>query len=249
MSIDPTQMKLFYDQLSSETTREKNQGASSQQFGDVLSNAARTLVSAEDASETAVRMIHDARSRMVQGLFADDDSEPSALFDPLDGLSPYGFLNARQSQIVDKYYRIETPQPTLLPDSGDKQAGQIDQLISQAAKKYNLSEELIHSVVATESAYNSQAVSPVGARGLMQLMPATAADLGVTDSFDPQQNLNGGTRYLKQLLDKYDGDLDHALAAYNWGQGNVDRHGLDKMPAETRNYLAKIKGLLGRHQG
>ena len=117
------------------------------------------------------------------------------------------------------------------------------------AKQYNLSEGLIHSVVATESAYNPQAVSPVGARGLMQLMPATAADLGVTDSFDPQQNLNGGTRYLKQLLDKYDGDLDHALAAYNWGQGNVDRHGLEKMPDETRNYLAKIKGLLERNRG
>ncbi len=249
MSIDPTQMKLFYDQLSSDITHEKSQGTPSRQFGDVLSNAARTLVSAEEASEAAVRMMHDARSRMVQGLFADGESESTALLDPLDGLSPYGFLNARQSQIVDKYYRVEAPQPTLLPDSGDKQAGQIDQLITQVAKKYNLSEGLIHSVVATESAYNPQAVSPVGARGLMQLMPATAADLGVTDSFDPQQNLNGGTRYLKQLLDKYDGDLDHALAAYNWGQGNVDRHGLEKMPDETRSYLVKVKSMLAEKQG
>lgn len=78
----------------------------------------------------------------------------------------------------------------------------------------------------------------------MQLMPETAQELGVQDSFDPFQNLLGGSKYLKQLLDKYDGDLDHALAAYNWGQGNVDRHGLEHMPEETRNYLAKIKGFL-----
>jgi len=78
----------------------------------------------------------------------------------------------------------------------------------------------------------------------MQLMPETARELGVEDSFDPQQNLRGGSRYLKQLLDKYDGDLDRALAAYNWGQGNLDRKGLEQMPQETRDYLARVKGRL-----
>jgi len=72
-------------------------------------------------------------------------------------------------------------------------------------------------------------------------MPATARELEVTDSFDPQQNLLGGSRYLKQLLNKYEGNLDHALAAYNWGQGNVDRKGLGQMPQETRDYLVKVR--------
>ncbi len=75
----------------------------------------------------------------------------------------------------------------------------------------------------------------------MQLMPATAEELGVNRPFDPEQNVMGGTRYLRQLLDRYEGDLDHALAAYNWGMGNVERRGLEQMPRETRNYLAKVK--------
>jgi len=104
-----------------------------------------------------------------------------------------------------------------------------------------LPSRLVHSVVLAESSYRPDAVSPAGAQGLMQLMPTTAQEVGVKNSFDPQENLTGGCRYLKGLLDKYDGDLDHALAAYNWGQGNVDRKGLEQMPLETRNYIARVK--------
>jgi soluble lytic murein transglycosylase-like protein len=74
----------------------------------------------------------------------------------------------------------------------------------------------------------------------MQLMPATARGLGVTDAFDPEQNIMAGTRFLKQLLNRYDGDLDATLAAYNWGPGNVDRRA-DQLPRETRDYLVKVK--------
>jgi soluble lytic murein transglycosylase-like protein len=75
----------------------------------------------------------------------------------------------------------------------------------------------------------------------MQLMPGTARDLGVSNPFDPEQNVMGGTRYLKQLLNKYDGDLDKTLAAYNWGMGNVDRKGIATLPDETRTYLSRVK--------
>jgi soluble lytic murein transglycosylase-like protein len=75
----------------------------------------------------------------------------------------------------------------------------------------------------------------------MQLMPATAQEVGVKNAFDPQDNLIGGCEYLKRLLEKYNGDLDHTLAAYNWGQGNVDRKGLEQMPLETRDYIIKVK--------
>ena len=121
---------------------------------------------------------------------------------------------------------------------------EIEQLIARVAEQVSLAPELIRSVVAVESDFQPEAVSHAGAQGLMQLMPATATELGVRDSFDPEQNLLGGSRYLKQLLDKYDGDLDKTLAAYNWGQGNVDRKGLEQMPRETREYLARVKGRL-----
>jgi soluble lytic murein transglycosylase-like protein len=100
-------------------------------------------------------------------------------------------------------------------------------------------------VIQAESSFNHQAVSPAGAQGLMQLMPATAKELGVDNPFDPEQNVMGGTRYLKSLLDRYEGDLDKALAAYNWGMGNLERNP-DALPAETRNYQSKVKTFLAR---
>jgi len=116
--------------------------------------------------------------------------------------------------------------------------------IEKAAAKYRLAPELVRAVVKAESNFDHQAVSSVGAQGLMQLMPATAAELGVQDSFDPEQNVMGGSRYLRQMLDRYDGDLDKALAAYNWGMGNLDRSDGQSLPQETRDYIARIKRYL-----
>jgi soluble lytic murein transglycosylase-like protein len=145
------------------------------------------------------------------------------------------------SRPAERFYAQAHPSLSGVEVSG---RGEIEQLIERVAEKVSLAPELIRSVVAAESDFQPGAVSHAGAQGLMQLMPATAAELGVRDSFDPEQNLLGGSRYLKQLLDKYDGDLDKTLAAYNWGQGNVDRKGLQQMPRETRDYLAKVKGRL-----
>lgn len=117
-----------------------------------------------------------------------------------------------------------------------------DPLISRASRKYGVDAGLIKAVIKAESNFNPHAVSHAGAQGLMQLMPATARSLGVGDSFDPEQNVMAGTRFLKDMLQRYNGDVDSALAAYNWGPGNVDRRP-DRLPRETREYLARVKQL------
>jgi soluble lytic murein transglycosylase-like protein len=108
------------------------------------------------------------------------------------------------------------------------------------ARKHGLEPELVLAVVGVESAFRPEAVSPKGAQGLMQLMPATAASLGVEDAFDPEQNLEGGVRHLGALLALYGGDLQRALAAYNAGEGAVARHGGIPPFRETREYVRRV---------
>lgn len=120
---------------------------------------------------------------------------------------------------------------------------QFASIVAKAAEQHGLDPKLIEAVIQTESSFQADAVSPVGAQGLMQLMPATAADLGVKDAFDPEQNVMAGSKYLKQLMNRYDGDAKLALAAYNWGMGNLERNP-ERMPQETIQYVAKITRLM-----
>ena len=117
-----------------------------------------------------------------------------------------------------------------------------DDLIVKYAQARNLRPDLVRAVVQVESGYNPGAVSPKGAMGLMQLMPTTAAELGVRSPFDPDENIRGGTAYLRQLLDRFQGNEELALAAYNAGPMAVDRYG-NKVPPyqETRDYVRKVK--------
>jgi soluble lytic murein transglycosylase-like protein len=116
----------------------------------------------------------------------------------------------------------------------------LNQLVDSASATYHLDPDLVNSVIHAESGFNTRAVSPKGARGLMQLMPGTASQLGVNDAFDPQANVTGGSRYLRELLERYNFDLVKALAAYNAGPRRVEQYQGVPPFRETRAYVARI---------
>lgn len=117
---------------------------------------------------------------------------------------------------------------------------ELERIVQETAVRHRVDPALVRAVIAAESAWKPDAISRKGAQGLMQLVPGTAAELGVSDTFDPVQNVDGGVRYLRKLLERYGGDLDRALAAYNAGPGAVDRaRGVPNYP-ETRAYVQKV---------
>ncbi len=136
-----------------------------------------------------------------------------------------------QSPLLAKYAR-----------NGAPSAGPLDlnEVVNSASGRYRLDPDLVNSVIKAESGFNARAVSPKGAQGLMQLMPGTASQLGVPDAFDPQANVEGGTKYLRELLERYNFDLVKALAAYNAGPQRVEQFGGVPPYYETRVYVARI---------
>lgn len=120
----------------------------------------------------------------------------------------------------------------------------MDAIFAEAARQYGVPLNLLKAMGKAESGFDANAVSPAGAQGVMQLMPSTAKALGVEDPFDARSNIMGGAKYIAQKLRQYNGDVDLALAAYNAGSGNVAKYGGVPPFAETKNYIARIKGYM-----
>ncbi|HEX3039941.1 MAG TPA: lytic transglycosylase domain-containing protein, partial [Caproiciproducens sp.] len=129
--------------------------------------------------------------------------------------------------------------------TANAQSVDLEDIFRRASEEYNVPENLLKAVAKAESGFDADAVSRCGAQGIMQLMPSTAASLGVQDSFDPEQNIMGGAKYLSWMLDRYNGDAELALAAYNAGSGNVAKYGGVPPFKETRSYVAKVMGYAG----
>lgn len=140
---------------------------------------------------------------------------------------------------------IPAPRPSGDPKS---KLQSYDSIISKYADRYQLDPALLRSIIATESGFNPKAVSSKGARGLMQLMPATAARLGVSNAFDPEQNIKGGAKHFRSLLDSFDNSLTLSLAAYNAGENLVQR--LGRVPAirETYDYVQSVTRRYGKKE-
>ncbi len=142
-------------------------------------------------------------------------------------------------------YRAPEPAPVAAPECDPMPEAKIDSIVESAAKAHKLPPRLLRTVAAQESGFRPCAVSRKGAQGLMQLMPATAEELSVEDPFEPAENLAAGAKYLRQLIDKYGGDLALALAAYNAGPASVEAaKGIPDIP-ETRDYVKAILDKVG----
>jgi len=162
-------------------------------------------------------------------------------------LSANGVVEATNVPDSASYHLTYPGKGTLIHSRGFRRAvsGQFDVHVGAAAAQHQVSSDLVKAVIAVESEFDQWAVSSKGARGLMQLMPATARRFGVSDPFDARANIFAGTQYLRILLDQFAGDVALALAAYNAGENAVLRYGGIPPYRETRGYVAKVQSLLG----
>ena len=148
---------------------------------------------------------------------------------------------SRFVDVLDDAAKRKSPKAAAVP--GKTSYSEMRDVIDRCADDYNVDSELIRAIIQVESGWNTGAVSNKGAQGLMQLMPKTAAMLGVSDPFDAEQNIEGGTKYISDLTDKYKGDVEKALAAYNAGPARVDS---GKIPAVSNRYVRNVMALYHR---
>lgn len=161
----------------------------------------------------------------------------------------YEIFSKYRSRIIN-YSAIDRSYDLVKPnDNAMERLSKYENIIEEASKKFNVDKNIIKSVILTESAANEQAISKAKAKGLMQLIDETAKSMGVNNIWDPKENIFGGTKYLSEMLKKYNGDLKISLAAYNAGPGNVDKYSGIPPFEETQNYVKRVMGYLNHFNG
>ena len=241
-SLLPLADKVKLDSLKSQVTATNNRKI----FNDILQEALKQPNSVAASSPAGSLdknqlelMISNVQMQMNRQLFNIVLNSPEEEFNflPLKTISNYAALINNATTHVSINRQISQKNNVQKTDIN------LEKIIEKAARIYDVDPDLIRSVIKAESNFDPQATSSKGAMGLMQLMPETAKDLGVKNAYDAQQNVLGGTSYLKSLLDRYDGKVDLALAAYNWGMGNLERSP-HHLPDETINYVSRVNSYL-----
>lgn len=206
-------------------------------------SAASASGASGNTPQAAIQASVQKQKASVQGQAA---SVRQASKTPDKPVSADEFISPMEGSADDFISPLLPPPPPRTPDCPPLPATDIDTLVNAAAQKHSLKPALLRAVIKQESGFLPCAVSVKGAQGLMQLMPDTAAQFQVSDPFDPKQNVEAGAAFLKQLLDKYKGDLSLALGAYNAGANSVDASGGVPNIEETKNYVTSILADLGQ---
>jgi len=198
-------------------------------------------------------MLQFERAVLLKGLifasvlFGSSFSYGESLYSYTDESGVRVYTNIAPQGPVQELRSIGTPDETSeISETPSLHETDYDSIIDKYAAQYRLDPSLIRSMIATESAFNAKAVSKKGAQGLMQLMPSTASRLGVSNAFDPEQNIKGGMKHMRYLLDTFNNDLSLSLAAYNAGENLVQRLGRIPNIPETHNYVQTITKLYGK---
>ena len=224
--------EMFDLELSKNISRNSNLG-----IGEMMYKK----MTGEEYPKQAVKNIIDAE-RVPKVTI---QKESSAVVSPIPVAQPKAVKKEEKikTEQINKTEKLEITLPVhqqKISKNIKANIGQYDDMINRAAAKYNVDSSLIKAIMASESAGNSRAHSSANAKGLMQLIDTTATMMGVKNVWDPEQNIHGGAKYLKQLLDKFDGDVHLAVASYNAGPANIEK--TKKIPAipETQNYVKKV---------